>query len=95
MCPGMMGTPGYTAFEGMFSEPVRGATGHDVVAIAMVLVGVCLDKSRRSPNLLTQPVRGMQQYNRMGGVPCVYTLRPAAVCRLALLCGCSWLLSMF
>lgn len=59
MCPGMMGTPGYTAFEGMFEKPVRGAAGHDVVAIAMVLIDVCLDKRFRSPNLLTQPVRGV------------------------------------
>lgn len=57
MCPGMMGTPGYTAFEGMSSEPVKGAAGHDVVAIAMVLLRVCLKKEWRSPNLLTHPVR--------------------------------------
>ncbi|CAM9933226.1 unnamed protein product [Pylaiella littoralis] len=54
-CPGRMGTPGYTAFEGMSFEPVKGAAGHDVVAIAMVLLRVCLKEEWRSPNLFTHP----------------------------------------
>ena len=55
----MMGTPGYTSFEGMSPEPVKGATGHDVFAIAMVLLRVCLKKTWRCPNLFTHPVRGV------------------------------------
>ena len=65
----MMDTPGYTSFEGMSSEPVKGAAGHDVFAIAMVLLRVCLRKEWRWPNLLTQPVRGVPRTHHDAVLP--------------------------
>ncbi|CAN0072534.1 unnamed protein product [Scytosiphon promiscuus] len=54
-CPAMSGTPGYMAYECMSAEGVTGAAGQDVVAIAMVLLTVCLRKEHRSPNLFATP----------------------------------------
>ncbi|CAN0030877.1 unnamed protein product, partial [Ectocarpus fasciculatus] len=68
-CPAMMGTPGYMAFESMSREPVAGAAGQDVVAVAMVLLMVCLRKELRSPNLYANmALINADEMNRLKGL---------------------------